>query len=66
MASVFTIDRDDKTTTVDTMVIRDNNAVSQASNTELVFLEIRIIKIEDNGIATRISSGADIAGCLFP
>ena len=54
MASVFTIDRDNKTTTVDTMTIGDNNVVSTASDTELVFLEMRIVKIEDNGIAARI------------
>ena len=61
IASVFTIDRDNKTTTVDTMAIGDNNVVSTASDTELVFLEIQSIKIEDNSIATKISSGADIA-----
>ena len=43
------------------MAIGDNNIVSAASDTELEFLEIRIIKIEDSGIAARISSGADIA-----
>ena len=43
------------------MTIGDNNVVSTASNTELVFLEMRIIKIEDNDITSRISSGADIA-----
>ena len=43
------------------MAIGDNNVVSTASDTELVFLEIQSIKIEDNSIATKISSGADIA-----
>ena len=36
-------------------------AVSTAGDTELVFVELRIIKIEDNSIAARISTGADIA-----
>ena len=48
MASVFTINRDNKTTIVDTMTIGDNNVVSTSSDTELVFLEIQIFKIEEH------------------
>ena len=60
MAREFIIDSDNKTATIATG-IEDNDTVSTASVIELTFLEIQIIKIEDNGIAVRISSGADIA-----
>ena len=54
MASVFTtINRGNTTTTVDTMAIGDNDVVSTASDIEFVFLEIRIVKIEDNSIAAK-------------
>ena len=63
MASVFTIDRDNKTTTV--CGYHDNwrqHCSIHSQQPELVFLEIRIVKIEENrGFAARISSGADIA-----
>ena len=50
----FIINRDNKTTTLDTMRIGDNDTVSRASKIELVSLERLIINIQDNNIAARI------------
>ena len=58
--SVFIIDRDNKTATLDIMRIKDNDTVSIASKIELASLEMLIINIQDNSIAARISNGADI------
>ena len=58
---VFIINRDNKTTTLDTMRIGDNDKVSTASKIELVSLEMLVINTEDDGITARVSNGADIA-----
>ena len=57
----FNISTDNKTTTLDTMRIGDNDKVSTASKIELVSLKMLVINTEDDGITARVSNGADIA-----